>query len=111
MKTIQIMQHDDGRFMVGEIPAAGPETPAPGGMPPGGAPAEPGAESDLLTPDAGMGAQDDMAGMTPARNVDEALQIARSLLTSNPEAEASEESDFQAGYKEAGGMQEEGTPY
>lgn len=98
MQTVEIMVHDDGRVMVGSPPAA-----------------EAGEGSDMMSQMSPMTADPDgMAGkeyMQPAKNVDEALQIARQLLTSNPEVEKSEEQDFLGGYKEAGGMQEEGAPY
>ena len=71
MRTVTISQHDDGTFIIGLVPAVGPEDDG----------AVPNADDELLTPDLGMGAMSDLAGMQEARSVDEALRIARDLLT------------------------------
>jgi len=130
MKIVQIMVHDDGRVMVGSPPAP-PGEMAEGasgksypsgiiGMPEGemggaeilppedmGGGVTPGAETPP-GPEAGM------EGMQEARNIDEALQMAKDILTGQtPEANAQAESEFEGGYNSAMGsrIDEEGTPY
>lgn len=95
MKTVQIMLHDDNRVMVGEKSMNA-------GMPPETIPGISGGEGE----EAGM------EGMQQVRNVDEALEVARNLLTGPSLEEAQEgEAAFQEGFGPLGPDQEEGTPY
>ena len=41
--------------------------------------------------------------MQPAQSVDEAMQMGRDMLESDPEAEKERDEAFEGGYKEAGG--------
>ena len=87
MKTVEIHMMDSGEIMVGM------------------APMEPGMEES--------GEADPMAGkdyLSPANNLNNALDVARDLLTGNTEANiAQAESDMAAGYKGVRG-EEEGPP-
>lgn len=101
MKTVVICAKDDGTVMVGELPdgetySAADDGGAPGTDANGGGDQGGGAE--------GGG---DQAGsqsyMQPAKSVDDALSMARDMLSQNPQQDAQADKDMQQGYNEVRG--------
>lgn len=88
MRTVEIQMGDDGQFKVG----LEPETEEAQGMQGAQGAPVPEGEEDFLK---------------PVASLDEALQVARDLLsgdTGNQAAAANENQDLEAGYKRGAGM-------
>lgn len=100
MQTFSITKNDDGSWLAGPTTESSPESagattppmgePTPPGNPPAGgagAPMMPGGNVEMGGPGGAEGSE--QAGMSPVKDLEAALQVARDFFT-NPQAQAAQ---------------------